>query len=237
MDHGAAGYMAIAILAALHHREVTGEGQWVDLASTATGITMQRTAVLDWTVNERPSRRPGQPDGNHADFDAMAPHNIYAADGDDRWVALACRDDDDWHALRELLDDDAALAAQFSTLQGRIEHQNALDDIVGRWVGSREASAAARDLVAAGVPASVVKSPHERIDEDPDLETWGLFPTVKHPLMGKVRVEGVPVHYSETDWSIDKAAPLLGEDNDHIFRELIGLDEAELARLRTEGVV
>ncbi len=237
MDHGAAGYMAIAILAALHHREVTGEGQWVDLASTATGITMQRTAVLDWTVNGRPSRRPGQPNGNHADFDAMAPHNIYAADGDDRWVALACRDDDDWHALRELLDDAAARATQFSTLQGRLEHQDALDEIVGRWVRSREASAAARDLVAAGVPASVVKSPQERIDEDPDLDTWGLFPTVDHPLMGEVRVEGVPLHFSATDWSIDKAAPLLGEDNDQIFRELLGLDEGELARLRTEGVV
>ncbi|HEY3669629.1 MAG TPA: CoA transferase [Acidimicrobiia bacterium] len=237
MDHGAAGFMAIAILAALHHREVTGEGQWVDLASTTAGITMQRTAVLDWTVNGRPSRRPGQPNGNHADFDAMAPHNIYAALGDDRWVALACRDDDDWRALCDLVDDDDARAGRFSGLAGRLEHQDQLDEIIGRWVGGREAGAAASELVAAGVPASVVKSPRERIDEDPDLDAWGLFPSVDHPLMGEVRVEGVPLHFSETDWSIDKAAPLLGEDNDRIFRELLDLDGAELERLRSEGVV
>lgn len=237
MDHGAAAFMAIAILAALHHRQQTGEGQWIDLASTVAGLSLQRTAVVDWTVNGRPSRRPGQPDGNHADFGAMAPHGIYAAAGDDRWVALACRNDADWARLRALLDDPAADDERFTELAGRLAHQDDLDGIVERWTCERDANDAASLLVVAGVPASVVKSPQERIDEDPELDAWGLFPTVHHPLIGDVRVEGVPVHLSESDWTAEKGGPLLGEDNHRIFGELLGLDAAELERLRAEGVV
>jgi crotonobetainyl-CoA:carnitine CoA-transferase CaiB-like acyl-CoA transferase len=237
MDHGAAAFMAIAILAALHHRERTGEGQWIDLASTVAGLSLQRTAVLDWTVNGRSSRRPGQPDGNRADFGAMAPHGIYAAAGDDRWVAIACRDDADWVRLRALLDDRAALDDRFADLAGRLAGQDDLDRIVERWTRERDATDAASLLVAAGVPASVVKSPQERIDEDADLDAWGLFPTVHHPRLGDVRVEGVPVHLSDSDWTAVKGGPLLGEDNDRIFGDLLGLDRSELARLRADGVV
>jgi crotonobetainyl-CoA:carnitine CoA-transferase CaiB-like acyl-CoA transferase len=237
MDHGAAAFMAIAILAALHHREQTGEGQWIDLASTVAGLSLQRTAVLDWTVNGRSCRRAGQPDGNHADFGAMAPHGIYAAAGEDRWVAVACRDDTDWSRLRALLDDRAAHDDRFADLAGRVAHQGDLDAIVERWTRDRDAADVVSRLLTAGLPASVVKSPQERIDEDPDLDAWGLFPTVRHPLIGDVRVEGVPVHLSESDWTAEKGGPLLGEDNERIFGELLGLDPAELARLHADGVV
>jgi benzylsuccinate CoA-transferase BbsF subunit len=236
MDHGAAAFMAIAILAALHHRERTGEGQWVDLASTIAGLTLQRTAVLDWTVNRRPGRRPGEPNGNRADFAAMAPHGVYRAAGEDRWVAVACRDDDDWRRLHGVLAE-PELGERFATLPGRLENEDELDEAIARWMRDRDAANAAAALVAAGVPASVVKSPRERIDEDPDVVAWGLFPTVHHPLIGDLRVEGVPVHLSETDWSADKGGPLLGEDNDRIFGDLLGIDADRLAHLRTEGVM
>jgi crotonobetainyl-CoA:carnitine CoA-transferase CaiB-like acyl-CoA transferase len=237
MDHGAAAFMAIAILAALHHREQTGEGQWIDLASTVAGLSLQRTAVLDWSVNGRSSRRSGEPNGNRADFGAMAPHGIYAAGGEDRWVALACRHDADWSRLRALLDDPTVDEARFASLAGRLAHQDELDLVVGNWTRQRDAAEAARELVAAGVPASVVKSPQERIDDDPDVDTWGLFPTVRHPLIGDVRVEGVPVHLSESDWTAEKGGPLLGEDNDRILGGLLGLEASELARLHADGVV
>jgi benzylsuccinate CoA-transferase BbsF subunit len=237
MDHGAAAFMAIAVLAALHHREETGEGQWIDLASTVAGLTLQRTAVLDWTVNGRSSRRPGQPNGNRSDFGEMAPHGIYAADGHDRWVALACRDDDDWYRLRDVLAHPSALAERFTDLAGRVAYEDELDLIIRSWMRARDASDAARELVGAGVPASVVKSPGERIDDDPDLDTWGLFPTVHHPLLGNVRVEGLPLRLSESDWAAEKGGPLLGEDNERIFGELLGVDRADLERLRAEGVV
>jgi len=237
MDHGAAAFMAIAVLAALHHRGVSGEGQWIDLASTAAGLTLQPVSVLDWTVNRRPGRRPGQPNGNRADHGGMAPHNVYPAVGHDRWVAIACRDDDDWQRLRAAVDSPELHDDRFSGLAGRIEHEDDLDRVLAAWVRQRDAAEVATELIVAGVPASVVKSPRERIDEDPDLARWGLFPTVHHPELGAARVEGLPLHLSETDWSIGQPGPCLGEHNDFVLGCLLGLDASEIEGLQRDGVI
>ena len=93
MDHTGAYYMAIATLLALLHKQRTGEGQWVDLSCTEAGLTLHGPALLDWGVNGRPMRRPGSPHANRSEPPAMAPHGIYPAQGDDEWVAIACRSD------------------------------------------------------------------------------------------------------------------------------------------------
>ena len=237
MDHGAAYYMAIAILAALHERERTGEGQWVDLASTSAGIANLPTEVLDWSVNGRSARRPGQPSGNRADFEEMAPHGIYPADGDDRWVAIACRDDADWTALAELIGESWAHDQRFGDLAGRLRAQDELDERIATFTSAQDAATLAAKVAAAGVPASVVKSPAERIDEDLELAEWGLFPEVHHAEIGTVRVEGLPLHLSASDWSVEDAAPCLGAHNDIVFGELLGRSPEQLARLREEGVI
>ena len=237
MDHGAAYYMAIAVLAALHHREKTGEGQWVDLASTSAGLAMLPAEVLDWSVNRRAGRRPGQPSGNRADFGEMAPHGIYPAAGDDRWVAIACRDDSDWKALAAWIGEPWAEDGRFTTHAGRVAAQDELDRLVADHTATRDASVVARDLVAAGVPASVVKSPAERIDGDPELAQWGLFPEVEHPEIGTVRVEGLPLRFSDSDWSISEPAPCLGEHNDFVFTDILGRTAEDLEALRGVGAI
>jgi crotonobetainyl-CoA:carnitine CoA-transferase CaiB-like acyl-CoA transferase len=237
MDHGAAYSMAIAVLAAVHHRERTGEGQWVDLASTSAGLAMLGTEILDWTVNGRTTRRPGRPAGNRADFGEMAPHGIYPAAGDDRWVAIACRDDRDWDALAEVVGEPWVRDERYATLAGRLTDHDALDVRLSAFAAGLDAGELAGRLVAAGVPASVVKSPAERIDDDPDVAVWGLFPEVHHPEIGTVRVEGLPLHLSETDWAITEPAPCLGEHNDLVFGGLLGRSAGEVDRLREEGVI
>jgi crotonobetainyl-CoA:carnitine CoA-transferase CaiB-like acyl-CoA transferase len=79
MDHTGGMYMAIAILLALVHRERTGEGQWVDMSCTDSGLTLTGTSLLDYAVNGRPARRPGAPDSNHSTSPEMAPHAVYPA--------------------------------------------------------------------------------------------------------------------------------------------------------------
>lgn len=233
MDHGSAFYMTVAILAALHHRERTGVGQHVDLATVPAGIAMLPTEVLDWTVNGRTTSAGG----NRADFGEMAPHGIYPCRGEDRWIAIACRDDRELALLSKVLDEPELVAERFGALEDRLRAVDELDQIVSAATTKREAVQLADDLIHAGVPASVVKSPGERIDGDPDLAALGLFPTVEHPDIGKVRVEGIPMQFSATPWHIDTAAPRLGQHNRDVLCGLLGHDEDELAAWSERGVI
>ncbi len=233
MDHISAFYMTIAILAALHHRERTGVGQQVDLATVPAGIAMLPTEVLDWTVNAR--RRFA--DGNRADFGEIAPHGIYPCRGEDRWIAIACRDERELGLLAKVLDEPALASERFSTLEQRVLAAEELDRIIGAITVGRDAASLAEDLIDAGVPANAVKSPGERIDGDPDLAAMGLFPTVEHPDIGTVRVEGLPMHLSGTPWRITSAAPQLGQDNQAVLGGLLGHSDDELAGWVERGVI
>ena len=237
MDHTGAYYMAMAILMAVHHRNRTGEGQHVDMASTEAAAALNGPAILDYTANGRPLRRAGSPDSNRNQFPAMAPHGIYPAAGDDAWVAIACRNDRDWEAISEVVAREWTAEARFATLDARIAAQDALDALIGEWTVERAPHATAELLQAAGVPASAVQTPRQRVDEDPNTAAWGLWPAISHPEMGEVRVDGLAVHLSETDWVIERGAPTLGQHNEQVLGGLLGVSSEELEQLRAEGVI
>ena len=232
MDHHGANFMAIAILAALTHRERTGEGQWVDMSCTEAGATLLGPALLDYTVNGRPVRRPGSPSTNRSQFPAMAPHGVYPCTGDDEWIAIACRDDDDWRILSAV-----AAIPGYDLLEDRIDNEDRVDALLAKWTQTREKFDVEARLQASGIPAAAVQKPSERIDHDENTRAWGLWPKVEHREMGTLRVDGLPVHMSETDWLIERASPCLGQDNDIVFREVLGLSQNEIDDLRSEGVI
>jgi crotonobetainyl-CoA:carnitine CoA-transferase CaiB-like acyl-CoA transferase len=237
MDHMGADMMAVAILAGLVHRNRTGEGQWIDMSCTEAGTMFVGPDLLDYTVNGRPLRREGQPDSNHSHAPLRVPHGIYPAAGDDNWVAIACRDDDDWMRMAKVIDEPWATDARNATLAERVALQDELDARIAEWTRTRDHFAVAESLRAAGVPASVVARPGDRIDHDPATSEWGLWPTAHHREMGDVRVDGIPLHFSETDWSITRGAPCLGEHTHQVLSELLGLDDAEIDQLAADGVV
>lgn len=237
MDHTGAYIMAIAILAAIHHRNATGEGQWVDLACTEAGATLTGPAILDYSANGRPSRREGMPDANHSQWPAMAPHNIYQCSGDDNWVAIACRTGDEWRTLAGLINESWTEDARWHTLAGRLEAQDELDRNINEWTLKRDKFIVATRCRNAGLPAAAVQKPEERIDHDPNTAEWGLWPTVQHTQMGDVRVDGIPVHMSETDWEMTRGAACLGEHNEEVICGLLGYSKAEYERFVAEGVV
>lgn len=237
MDHTGAYYMAIAIMAAIHHRNRTGEGQWVDLGCTEAGAALNGPSMLDFTVNGRPLRREGSPNSNRNQFPPMAPHGIYPTEGDDNWVAISCRDDDDWRAFAGVAGPAFATDARFATLQGRLEHENELDGMMAHWCAQWDRFEIERMLKEVGVPCEPVRRPQERIDFDPNTEGFGLWPTVHQTAMGDVRVDGIPIHLSKTDWSLEHGAPCLGEHNDRVIGGLLGYSENELAEMREGGVI
>lgn len=237
MDHMGANFMAVAILAGVLQARRTGESQWIDMACVEPGLVLTGPCLLDDTVNGRPLRRPGMPNSNRSQTPAMAPHGIYPARGEDNWVAIACRDDDDWSAMAGAMGLEGAAAAQWATRERRLADEDALDKQVASWTAERDREETVAALRRAGVPVAPVARPGERIDDDPTTREWGLWPTVHHSAIGDVRVEGLPVHLSETDWTIEHGAPCLGEHNDLVFGDLLGLDAAEIASLHDEGVI
>jgi len=237
MDHTGAYYMAMATLMALYHRRRTGEGQWVDLACIEAAGTLHGAASLDFTVNRRPARRDGMPHSNRCQSPAMAPHGIWACDGDDQWVAIAVRNDGDWERLAEALGEPWAADERWVRLAGRLAHEGELERLIGEWTVCRDKHEVAEMLVAAGVPAAPVLRPSERIDHDPRTSDWGMWVIVPHSEVGDTRVEGLPVRLSETDWAIGRAAPCLGEDNHYVLGEVLGHSAAEISQLEADGVI
>jgi benzylsuccinate CoA-transferase BbsF subunit len=237
MDHQGANFMALAILVAIHHRRRTGEGQWVDMACVETGTALSGPGVLDWSVNGRSARRPGMPDSNHGTWPSMAPHNVYATMGVDQWVAVACRDDRDWIALAEVLDAAWTGDPKWSSLAGRLAHQDELDTLLAAWTHDRDKFEVQTLLQAVGVPAAAVQAPPERCENDSGTTAFGLWPEVEHKAMGRVLVDGIPMHLSNTDWVIERGAPMLGQHNNDVFGRILGMSDDEIAQLGSDNVI
>ena len=237
MDHTGGYMMAISMLAALHHRAATGEGQWVDMSCTEAGAALTGPAILDYTVNDRPLRRPGSPNSNRSQWPPMAPHGIYAARGEDEWVALACQTETDWESIVPLIGETWANDTRWTSLAGRLADEDELDVLIGKWTADQDKFELAARLQAAGIAATAVQRPEERIDHDANTEAWGLWPEMEQTDMGRWRVDGQPVHMSETDWSIERGAPNLGEHNERIFGDLLGHSKQELEQMKAEGVI
>jgi len=237
MDHLGAWYMALGVVSGLFHRDQTGEGQWIDMSCTEAGANLLGPAFLDYTANGRRTSDDPAWSSNRSHWPVMAPHGIYPARGADRWIALACRDDDDWARLSGLIGEPWAADQKVATRQGRLSFQDELDRQIGSWTARHEPYDLVDLLRKIAVPVSAVASPKERIDDDPLSQQWGLWPEVTHTELGKLRVDGVPVHLSETDWSITKGAPCLGEDNQRVFGQLLGHPVGELEAFANEGII
>jgi len=237
MDHMGAYMMASAVLGAIIARNRTGKGQWIDFSCTEAGIGLAGPELLDSTVNGRPMRRPGKPNSNSDNFPPMVPHGIYPAAGSDNWVAIACRSDEDWKRLADVIGADWARDPALDQFAARMARRDEIERKIAEWTGVLERDEIERRVRAAGVPVGLVARPEDRIENDPRTATWGLWPQVRHDEIGETRVDGIPIHLSETDWSITRGAPCLGNDNDFVYGSLLGLSSDEIADLKTRKVI
>jgi crotonobetainyl-CoA:carnitine CoA-transferase CaiB-like acyl-CoA transferase len=222
---------AMALLAAIDHRRLTGEGQYIDFSQVEAAIHFLAPAYLDYKVNGRELRLIGNRDPN------FSPHGVYPCQGDDRWVAIVCENDRQWQALcRVMHNPQLARDPRFGSPQERLVHAEELDRIVAGWTSSQEAYGAEALLQSAGVPASVVQNSHE-LARDPQLAHRGHFVKLEHPIHGSIFAESSSIRLSSADGSVKRAAPLLGGDAQYILGELLGYTEEQITELTAEGAL
>lgn len=224
-------FTAIAILAALEYRRRSGRGQYIDQAQGESALHFLTPALLDYATNGRTQSRRGNED------EMMSPHGVYPAAGDDRWVAIAVRNDDDWRALcdamgrGELADD-----GRYSTDEARRARRGELDAIVSSWTRERDASESETALQSRGVPSSAVQN-SSAIYTDPQLAHRGQFLQVEHALHGATTIEGSHFHLSRTPARVERPAPLLGEHNQYVLEQLLGYGPERIAELVASGAL
>jgi crotonobetainyl-CoA:carnitine CoA-transferase CaiB-like acyl-CoA transferase len=238
MDNQAAFYNSAAILMAIRRRAMTGAGTEIDVSAVETGIGLLGPVLLDVTVNGRVTRGPGYPTGNRLEHPNAAPHGIYPARGEDRWVAIAVFADDEWERFADALGrPEWTHDERFATQQSRWANQDALDEHVAEWTVRRDRFEVTKLLQDAGVRAGAVQNAEDLNEADPQLEHRGVFFEMDHPVIGEARFEGVPIRFAETSADNWRSGPLLGEDNEYVFRELLGVGADEYAELASTGAI
>lgn len=229
-DPVAGAHGAVAILAALRHRARTGEGQRIDLSLLESAAALFGEALMDWSLN----RRVPLPRGNR--HPRHAPQGCYRTAGNDSWLALTVRTDEEWQSLCRVLDrPDLAQDESLGTASGRQAQHDMLDEAIGRWSEGLDHYEAARRLQAAHVPAAPVLANWELLS-DPHLHARGFYVPVPHPEAGVLPYPGMPWHFSRTPAAVRGGAPCFAEHNTLVFRDVLGLCDAEIAALYAAGV-
>lgn len=228
-DAVAAFHACGAIIAALRHRDRTGQGQYIDLSMQDANLAMVGDAALEYVLTGRQRPRLGN---RHP---TIAPHGIYAAAGTERWVAIAAETEAQWQALCVAARRPWAADARFATNASRKANEDALDAEIRAWTATEDRDALAARLSAAGVFAAPVLDGLE-LAQDAHLRARGVVREVVHAEAGEFPQVTIPFHFSRTPATEVRPAPLQGEHTHQVLSELLGMSEAEVDELVRLGV-
>jgi benzylsuccinate CoA-transferase BbsF subunit len=213
-----------AVLAALARKERTGKGQYIDSSMVDICVHQVTPGLLDWQGNGHLQSR----NGNRCLF--AAPHGVFPCKGKDRWCAIGIFSDDQWNAFCRTLGDPAwAREGTFATLQARKEHEDALEALVAEWTRQYTPVEIMHRMQAAGVPAGVVQT-MEDLEQDPQLKEREFLISLEHPVIGIFGHPTPPFKLLSTKAQV-KTSPCLGEHNQYICTELLGMSEEEFDEL------
>ena len=229
-DSLAPRFVATALAAGLLYRRRTGLGLHLDVSQVEAAVYSLSPWVLDYVANRRIVVRAG----NRSE--RFVPHGAFACEGEDRYVAIACWDDEDWRALATAMGLDASLTERFGTFEARAADVEEIEHLVGGWTATRSHTELAGQLQALGVEAVAVADLADAC-VDPQLHHRGHFVTLTHPCMGECGYERNGFRLSGSDATYERPGPLLGEHNELVLGELLGMSSSEIGRLVEEGVL
>ena len=222
-----------AVLTALLYRQRTGKGQYIDLSQIEALTGCVGDAVVEYTMNKKIRRRYG----NHHPF--WAPHGYYKCKGDDKWVGIAVKSDEEWEAFCKAIDRASLVKDErFADSLSRWQNQDELDKLTGEWTIEHDNYEIMNILQEAGVAAGPVMNGPDHLN-DPHLKERGTFQEINREVMGTHRlpVPTSPMRFSKCPISIRRPAPTLGEHNEYVYGTLLGMSKEEIKTLYDEKII
>jgi crotonobetainyl-CoA:carnitine CoA-transferase CaiB-like acyl-CoA transferase len=229
-DYVSPRFALAALLAALDHRDRTGEGQHIDCSQAECSIHNLGPAALEPGVNGRAMVARGNASLHHA------PSGVYPVRGDDRWVALAAPDQASWLALCEVAACGWQDDARFASPALRLRSFEALDELISRWTATHEVDELEQALQARGVPVHRISQSAD-LFSDPQLAARRHFVALDHPELGPMPYEASRVVFSRTPSVLTRGAATLGQDNGWVLGDLLGFSEEEISELVIAGAI
>src|SRR5229473_2099569 len=223
-------FITAALLAALDHKRRTGHGQHIDVSQVEAPIHLLARAVLDYTVNGRIQTRMGNA------LREYAPTGVYPCAGTDRWVALAAPTDAVWRALCAASGRGWGGDPRFANASARLEHRAPLDEEIASWTIGFEPDALEEILQGVNVPVHRVSTSAD-ILADPQIEARRHIIMLDHPRLGRVPVETSRMRFSRTPATAAWPGPEIGQHNNYVLRELLGLTDEEIMDLVVDEAV
>lgn len=218
-DHVLPVFNAIAIVAALEYKRLTGKGQYID--SSMFEVCMQQVipALLEWQANNNLQTR----DGNRSAV--AAPHGIFPCIGDDRWCAIAVFTEDEWQSFCKVVGNpEWTKRPEFQTLHSRKLNEDELEKMVSDWTKQYTPEDIMNRMQASGVAAGVVQNAQDIVDRDIQLKHRGFLVPLEHPVIGNFGHPSPPYKLSKTKAQMH-SAPCLGEHTEYVCTQILGMSD------------
>ena len=239
LDHFAGYSGAYAALAALQYRQQTGQGQHIDTTQVEAGAALTGPNILDRVVNGRSYERPGNPPGTRSTHRQAAPEGVYPCQGEDQWCAITVRTDEEWQGLAKALGDPPwTQDDRFTTVEARYQHRDELDEHLAQETRRFSKYDLMHLLQSHRIAAGAVQSPQDRAENDPQLVAREAFWSFHHPEFGIRPTDGLPFTFSHSrTGETVLPPPRIGNDNDYVLKDVLGVSQEEADQLLAEGAI
>jgi len=225
-------HMISALIAALIYRRKTGKGQYIELSQLECSAQFLAPPIMDYMINGRILGRMG----NQSAY--AAPHGVYRCKGEgEKWCAIAVSTDEEWHAFCKVIGNpEWTKDSRFATFVSRKENEEELNVFVEEWTVNYTPQEVMRLMQEAGVPAGVVESGEELV-ADPQLNHRRTHIIREHPEIGAHIYHSPPYRFSKTPHELTMPAPCLGQHNEYVLKDIMGMSDDEVGDLLAAGAL
>jgi len=222
--------VAMGAVMSLMNRDKTGKGTYIDVSMGENFLPHLGELVMDYMMNGRVATARGNRDPWYV-------QGVYQCTGDDEWIAITLGDEQQWKLLCEVIGrSDLAMDQRFSSLEAMFSHHDAIDEILSEWASTMDVDTAFHLLQKGGISAGPLLN-EPRAFEDPQLRARDFFVEIDAPEVGKHLYPSSPFQLSKVPFEVMKPPVRLGEDNEYIYKQVLGLTEDEYATLESLGQI